>query len=487
MVTRRGYLSSTGGFADGFTSGFGLMNQAYTDKRKLDQAEENMQYERERDAARDAESLRRYDASEAAAERRFQAQQESAKSQAELDQQRLTAQNEANKIASGIAATRAETERLKQQGEMADREAAEAEQAKAEYMTRATNAYSRINTMLQAPVGTYSYDQIIAAIDETAGGALDIRTLLGADYQANIAGMTAELRKGLEGGNLDLNNRAILDGLTSLFDNRRGRLIGKTVDETFVNAPDQYKTGDWEVSDRFVTNVKQNADNPSMLSATVGVRVVNKKTGESAYYDAPLTENRGAGAPPAGISIEQALDGIAGTSMLLQEIEKFRPEIENGLIQQRFGGDRLKFENAVDAEVQRTLRQATEDGGEVSSVIPTKPNSALTIDDHRNLARSKVLGTGRGESLDFRGDRLRVISETKEELAPVLARALQSDADGNVSKLTFTNSEILRMNAIGDKAKIESYVRELAKNKGGFFQDPKRNPRRGVAARAMEG
>jgi hypothetical protein len=487
MVTRRGYLSSTGGFADGFTSGLGLMNQAYTDKRKLDQAEENMQYERERDVARDAESLRRYDASEAAAERRFNAQQESAKSQAELDQQRLTEQTEANKIQAGINTTRAETELLKQQALTAEREAADAEQAQSEYMTRATNAYSRINTMLQAPVGTYSYDQIIAAIDETAGGALDIRTLLGADYQANIAGMTAELRKGLEGGNLDLNNRAILDGLTSLFDNRRGRLIGKTVDETFVNAPDQYKTGDWEVSDRFVTNVKQNADNPSMLSATVAVRVVNKKTGESAYYDAPLTENRGAGAPPAGISIEQALDGIAGTSMLLQEIEKFRPEIERGLIRQKFGDDNLKFENAVDAEVQRSLKRAAEDGEDARSIIPTKTNGSLTIDDHRNLARSKVLGTGRGESLDFRGDRLRVISETKEELAPVLARALQSDADGNVSKLTFTNSEILRMNAIGDKAKIESYVRGLAKNKGGFFQDPKRNPRRGVAARAMEG
>ena len=223
-----------------------------------------------------------------------------------------------------------------------------------------------------------------------------------------------------------------------------------------------------------------------MLSATVGIRVVNKKTGESAYYDAPLTENRGANAAPVGISITDALDGVAGTSILLQEIEKFRPDIERGLIRQKFGDDNVKFENAVDAEIQRTLKRASDDGGEVSSVIPTKLNSTLTIDDHRNLARSKVLGTGRGEKLDFRGDRLRVVSETKEELAPILARALQSDADGNISKLSFTNSEILRMNAIGNKSEIESYIRGLAKNKGGFFQDPKRNPRRGIAASAMK-
>lgn len=482
MVTRRGYLSSTGGFADGFTSGFGLMNQAYTDRRKLDQAEELMQYERERDAARDRQTQANFEAQQAKLDRQYG-----------LDVKQFEAQQEQNKIAreTGLAQataaqSRAETAAATEARLQAAADAEQAEREKAEYLTRASNAYARINTMLQAPVGTYSYDQIIAAIDETAGGSLDIRTLLGADYQADIANMTAELRKGLEGGNLDLNNRAILDGLTSLFDNRRGRLIGKTVDETFVNAPDQYKTGDWEVADRFVTNVKQNADNPSMLSATVGVRVVNKKTGETAYYDAPLTENRGVGTDPVGISIEQALDGIAGTSMLLQEIEKFRPEIENGLIQQRFGGDRLKFENAVDAEVQRTLQKASQDGEEVSSIIPTKANGLLTIDDHRNLARSKILGTGRGEKLDFRGDRLRVISETKEELAPILARALQSDADGNVSKLNFTNSEILRMNAIGNKAEIEAYVRELAKNKGGFFQDPKRNPRRGIAATAME-
>jgi len=483
MVTRRGYLSSTGGFADGFTSGFGLMNQAYTDKRKLDQAEENMQYERERDAARDRQTQLNFDAQQEKLDRQF-----------ELDTKKLAAQEDANKISreTGLATAnaaqlRAETDAATEARLQAAADAEQAEREKAEYLTRASNAYGRINTMLQAPVGTYSYDQIIAAIDETAGGSLDIRTLLGADFQADIAGMTAELRKGLEGGNLDLNNRAILDGLTSLFDNRRGKLIGKTVDETFVNAPDQFKTGDWEVADRFVTNVKQNADNPSMLSATVGVRVVNKKTGESAYYDAPLTENRGAGAPAAGISIEQALDGIAGTSMLLQEIEKFRPEIENGLIQQRFGGDRLKFENAVEAEVQRTLKQAATDGEDAKSVIPTKVNGALTIDDHINLARSKVLGTGRGDKLDFRGDRLRMISEAKEEFAPILARALQSDADGNTSRLEFTNSEILRMAAMSDdRPALEAYVKQLAEAKGGFFKEPTRNPRRGVAATAME-
>ena len=50
MVTRRGYLGSTGGFADGFTQGFGLLNQAFNDKRKLDTAEEELQYRRGIDA-----------------------------------------------------------------------------------------------------------------------------------------------------------------------------------------------------------------------------------------------------------------------------------------------------------------------------------------------------------------------------------------------------------------------------------------------------
>lgn len=485
MSIRRGYLSSTGGFADGFTSGFGLMNQAYTDKRKLDQAEENIQYERERDLARDAENLRQFDASEAAAGRRFGLQQDAANRQADLTQSQLDATTESNRISSGIAATRAETELLRQQAATREAEAADAEQAQAEYMTRATNAYGRINTMLQAPVGTYRYDQIIAAIDDTAGGALDIRALLGADFQADIAGMTDELRRGLENGNLDLNNRAVLNGLTSLFDNRRGKLIGRTVDETFNNAPDEYKNGDWEVKDRFVTEVKQDPSNPAMLSATVGVELFNKKTGESAYYDAPLTENRGAGAAPAGISIQDAIDGIAGTSMLLQEIEKFRPDIERGLIMQKFGNDNVKFENAVEAEIQRTLQQAEKDGGDVRSIIPTKLNSSLTMDDHRNLARSKVLGTGRGDRVDSRGDRLRVISEAKDELAPTLARALFKDTDGEEKKIVFSGTEILRMNAFDDRRLLEEYIATLAKNKGGYFKGPQRkNAGRGIAATA---
>ena len=485
MVTRRGYLSSTGGFADGFTAGFGLMNQAYTEKRKLDQADEQLAYEQERDEARDAEDLRQFDASEAAAERRFEANQRAANRQFDLDSAQLEATRESNKIASGIAAARAESELLKQQRETAAAEALLAEQEKAEYMARATDAYGRINNALKAPAGTYDFDYIMRAIDDTAGGSLDIRQLLGADFQADIAGMTSELSKGFESGNLDLNHRAILDGLTALFDNRRGKLIGRTVDDTFSNAPDQYKTGDWEVADRFVTNVKQDPSNPAMLSATVSVRVVSKKTGESAYYDAPLTENRGAGAPPVGISIEDALDGIAGTSMLLQEIEKFRPDIERGLIKQKFGDDNVKFENAVEAEIQRTLERAATDGGDARSVIPTKLNSQLTMDDHRNLARSKVLGTGRGERPDFRGDRLRVISEAKDELDKVLARALFKDADDQEKRVVFTDSEILKMNAFEDRRLLEEYIATLAKNKGGYFKGPQsKTAGRGIAATA---
>lgn len=463
MTTRRNYLSSTGGFADGFMGGFGMVTDADTKRQQLE-------YDRESDAARAAADERRFQASEAAAERRFGLQQKSADRQFKLDSDLLESRRESNRLQAGIDATRAETALLQQQASIAEIEAAEAEQAQAEYLTRATNAYGRINTMLQAPVGTYSYDQIIAAIDDTEGGSLDIRQLLGADFQADIAGMTSEIRKGLEAGELDLNHRAILDGLTAMFDNKRGRLIGRTVDGTFNNAPDQFKTGEWEVADRFVTNVKQNENDPAMLSATVSVRVVNKKTGESAYYDAPLTENRGAGTAPVGISIKDALDGIAGTSMLLQQIENFRPDIERGLIQQKFGNDNLKFESAVDAEIQRSLEKASNDGGDVRSIIPTKLNSSLTMDDHRNLARSKVLGTGRGEKLDFRGDRLRVISEAKDQLDPMLARALFEDADGKVKRIAFSNSEILRMNAMDNEAAVEEYIATLAKAKGGFMQ-----------------
>ena len=138
--------------------------------------------------------------------------------------------------------------------------------------------------------------------------------------------------------------------------------------------------------------------------------------------------------------------------------------------------------------MQRLLEKKATDGDEASTIIPTKVNSAVGIDDIRNLARSKVLGTGRGDRPDFRGDRLRVISETKDQLDNILSRALFKDADDQEKRIVFSGSEILRMNAFDDRRLLEEYVARLAKTKGGYFKGPQRKTAgRGIAATANRG
>lgn len=478
MAIRRGYLSSTGGFADGFTSGFGLMNQAYTDKRKLDQAEENMQYERERDAARDRQTQLNFDAQQAKLDRQYA-----------LDQQSLEARQESNRIAQETGQTQADAALQRAQTAAATEErlasAADAEAENAAYLQKAGSAIQTLNTMLQAPAGTYSYEQILEQVQATEGGVLDIYKFLDPKFQSDFANLTKTLESDLANGNVDFTNRALLDGLSSLFDARRGRLVGKTVDETFINAPDQYKTGDWEVADRFITDVKPLEGQEGMLSATVGVRLVHKETGESAYYDAPLTEGRGQGAGPAGVSIKDAIDGVAGTSMLIQEIEKHRGLVENALITSKFGGGAdatANFERAVANEINSMKEQikGLEDG---KDIIPTKRNGSLTEDDFRSVARSRVLGTGR-QAPDFASDRMRIISEFKEEYEPLLRRAISNDTG---ERIRFSDSEILRMVAQEDRAGLNNYLEKLLKSKGGRLSGSNnRTKGRGIAGSAME-
>lgn len=457
----RSYLGRSGGFSDGFTSGFGLMNQAYNDKRKLDQREEALDYERERNQAADAESLRRFEATQSAADRA-----------AKLDQQRLEAQNEANEISRDIAgvnastaATRAETERLRQEGLNTEAEAGRAEIAKAERLEAATAGLADLQIMMNAPVGTYTNDQIMAAIKSTDDTVLSVRKYLGADVQAQVAGLSGTIRQGLDNGDLDLNNRAILDGMSTIFDSQRGNLIGQTVNENFPNAPDAYKDGNWEVVDRRVIGASADP-NSSSLNAQVTVVLRDKRTGKAAYYDAPLTASRDPSGDPAEVSIEDAISGIAGVSMMIGELEKNRPLVEQAIIRSNFKSER-DFNAQVDAELQ-TLKASKLDSPTGRNILSSKDNSLVPDDQLRAIARSNVLGLGQKRQ-DFYSDRQRTITKVREVLSKSLARA----SGPNGEAIEFQDSQILRLASLMDGESVNpsviAKIKSMAEDQGGEF------------------
>jgi hypothetical protein len=477
----RGYIGSVGGFADGFTQGFGLINDAYTSKRKLDMAEDELNYTRRKDRldrdqnqrnfdAEQAAAQARYESEQAAAERRFQAQQTTAQNQYDLDSQQLAAQQESNRITGGINAARAETELLKQKGIADEQARAEADAERARKLDSATAAVAELQIMMNAPTGTYTTEDVMRAVNATEGTAIDIKKYLGADVQAKVAGMTDTIRRGLDSGDLNLNDRAILDGLSSVFDSQRGALIGRTVDASFPNAPEAYKNGNWEVVDRRVVNAKSDPSN-STINADVTVVLRDKNTGDVAYYDAPLTASRDPSGERASVNVADAISGIAGVSMTIQELEKNRPMIENALIRSNFESER-EFNSAVEQELQ-TLKQEKLERPNGRNIVSSKDNESIPDTQLRAIARSRVLGLGQ-QSPDFFTDRQRVITRARQTLAPALARAFNADG----SQMEFTDSQILKIASVMDGEMISPAVRDMIKKMvgpEGIFDD--QNPR----------
>lgn len=469
----RSYISRTGGFADGFAQGFGLMNDAYATKRKQDLAEEELEYRRGLEESRIAAEDREFEESVRQFGITDQREREQAEIQAEIERGRTEVSREANRLRAESNEIQRETALLSEQNK-ADalaREAAEA--AKAERLNSATVALSDLQIMMNAPAGTYTTEDILRAVNATEGTALDVKKYLGADVQGRVAGLSETIRRGLENGDLNLQDRAILDGMSTLFDNQRGALVGRTVDASFPNAPESYKDGNWEVVDRRVISASADPQTGT-LSADVTVVIRDKNTGDVAYYDAPLTANRTPDGDKASVSIEDAISGVAGVSMMVQELEKNRAMIEQALIRSNFKSEQ-EFNSLVEAELQN-LKAGKQDRPNGRDILPSKDNSLIPDTQLRAIARSRVLGLGQ-QSPDFYTDRQRTVTELRRLLAPSLQRA--SNADG--TPFEFTDGQILKIGSVQDSRsvispKATSMIRDMVGAEGIFAEG--RNPRR---------
>jgi hypothetical protein len=449
------------------------MNSAFANKAKQDLAEEELQYRRGLQDSKIAAENREFEESVrqfGITERR---ERDESERRAGIQESQVEVQREANALRAEANALTRETELLRQQS-LADasaREAAEAE--KAERLNSATVALSDLQIMMNAPVGTYTTEDILRAVNDTEGTALDVKKYLGADVQGRVAGLSETIRRGLENGDLNLQDRAILDGMSTLFDNQRGALVGRTVDESFPNAPEAYKDGNWEVVDRRVINASADPQTGT-LGADVTVVIRDKNTGDVAYYDAPLTANRTPDGDRASVSIEDAISGVAGVSMMVQELEKNRPMIEQALIRSNFESEQA-FNGLVEAELQN-LKAGKLDRPNGRDILSSKDNSMIPDTQLRAIARSRVLGLGQ-QSPDFYTDRQRTVTELRRLLAPSLQRA--SNADG--TPFEFTDGQILKIGSVQDSRsvispKATSMIRDMVGAEGIFAEG--RTPRR---------
>ena len=419
MVTRRGYLSSTGGFADGFTSGFGLMNEAFNDRRQ-----------REDVAARRAEDARQFDATQKrlgqeaqntasyrqsmldANVARDQATADFREAEAERDAARdqatsefRTAQEESQALVREAQLTAAETTAAVKQAELDAIQSAQKDKEAQEAIFQLDAIVRRARETGVAP----DMETLLSLIDSTEGaGTYDIKSVMGEDFRENLATFTSTISEMIQGDNFDPEDPRIIAGFDAIVNARQGRLIGATVDKSFKNAPPEYQDGTWEVVSREARDISisEGSDEfgPPALEAGANVLVTIRKKddkGETAQYIAPLTDSRDPkSSEQVKIQVNEFIDGVAGTSVLVDYFDSsgISDVIKSAEIE-RMGGY-AEFEQRKQEVFSQLI--AERDGPDGSGGMPNsrslgfaKPNSEVGNQELERLAESRVLGRGK--------------------------------------------------------------------------------------------
>lgn len=477
MVTRRGYLSSTGGFADGFTSGFGLMNQAYTDKRKLDQAEEAMQYEREQDASVMAEDKRQFDARTAEERRQFDATEAREADQFNKDFGLQQTQAEAEGLLRQAQLTAAETAQANNQAEIDARLKLEKDQD-------AMNAISQLDQVIKTAQRTGTQPDLAVVnelLERTEGTKYDLTVALGKEYQNNIANLTNVLSTQLNNGDFDPTDPRVEMGADALVNAQGGDMIGKTIDDSFANAPDELKNGQYKVISREATNIQikegshddlLGGSGPPELMVSMDVLVTAEgPDGQIVHYIAPMTENRtGSSSEPVQIGATDLFDGLGGTAVLIDYLNTNMADPIKSAKKDRLGGE-AAFQQAVNDQIEAII--------EMSDLAPSgrtymsnKRNEELLPEDIQRIAEDRALGLGRKQGT-YREEAKREVMQTKADLGPLLSDYRVADADNNPTKMpNFSDAEILKLAATLDgpdgrvTQETRSLLRTLLEKKG---------------------
>ena len=475
MVTRRGYLGSTGGFADGFTQGFGLLNQAFNDKRKLDAAEEELQYRRGIDAQESdyrrldrEEDARQFDArleadtqfrtdeaERQAEEARLTAEYRASEAERDAEEARLTAEyrtseSEANSLVrqAQLSAARVKERDAQEQIDLRAKEARELDAQNAIYQMDQVIKTAQRNGV-QPDLAT-----IQDLLKRTETTQFDLTIALGKDYQNNIANLTNTLSAQLNNGEFAGDDIRVEMGADALVNSGEGAMIGQTVDETFVNAPEEFRDGTWRVIRREATDIgieeeSLNQQGPPQLMASMDVLVtVENDKGEIGHYQAPMTEGRtSAASQRTQIPVTDLFDGMGGTAVFIDYLNKNMAEPIKRAKIEKMGGD-AKFQEAI-ATVQTEIAETLSLAPSANTFLSNMTNEEIlnSPEDLRRLAEDRVLGLGAKQE-SFRADAKQELLQTKLDLGPLLKNFRVADSDGNPTEIPkLTNAEIFQLSA----------------------------------------
>ena len=465
-MARRYYggLNSAGGFADGFSSGFGLINDA-VDSRKRRELDEQKLAADER-AAQSEREFREQQAGWRQDDKVWQREQ-AASAKKFQNEERIA--NNRTRDAS-IAASNAQTDLANKKFETAQYKLDQEKRTDKAIASLASLEdllkYSRENGI------SPDLDVVQQLVNDTKGTVFDAALLVGTDYGKSLADLTSTLREQLNSGEIDFTDPRILGGFDAMVNSYQGGLIGQFIDDSFVNAPEEIRNGTWKVISREATGMK--VDEAGNFSSDVLVTAQDPRTRDIVHYIAPLTAKRGQGSKDRiQVPVKQMMDGIAGTTVLIDRISGDMKSIIKRAAIEKEGGH-ADFRAKVDTRVE-ALRNQKAANETRRDILPTKLNRDVTEEDILRVAEDQVLGIG-SKNKSHRAEAKAEILQTRKDIEEELKNYKSLDERGDITTSApapeLTDQQILRISpTLSPKGAVTKLtrdrLREIMENENG--------------------
>lgn len=472
-----------GGFADGFSKGFGIVQDSLNSQRYNELRELDIKERRE---------TQRLEQQQRAEDIRFRDQQAALAAQDRRDAQKF------RKDQTVIAQQNADLDRALKQRELDIKQSqidynAERLTAQAEATQRAREDAERDERIAaQGLAAQYLQD----TFDGVRTGEVDLsdqrvidriakeyETVFGTPMDFAIAGDPAvdSINRNLGTALQNMatgqrfNEQHVLDAVNLLVKN--STQTGQVIDETAQYAPEAYRGGDWRIVSRKVTDLQTVAADGSEGSANTpgGVKfsgnvlvTIQNSEGRQAIYQAPMTDGRELSGQQVEFSLEDLMNGYQGHMTYLREMKPYYRDLVSAVSQSV--GTPAEIKAKKDA-YKVALRKTVEDDGigDMMSQYGVTFNNLLSDGEllERVAEQSVLFGRTDTTQKDIRVENLvRNIRETDE-----YKRVKRDDNGGQELSLQQT----LELNSFFDVESGSSRVPESNKRAYQIWRNGLRN------------
>jgi hypothetical protein len=264
----------------------------------------------------------------------------------------------------------------------------------------------------------------------------------------------------------------VLTAMTSALGLRSSAAVGRAVDESFVNAPDWMKTGDYRVQRQGLYQVTS-GDN-SQLSGQLYVMVADGDGNEYPYFP-PLTSGRSmTTGKPVTLDFDKGIQAMAGQAHMMNAVTpRLKRIAREAKIKANFGSPKgnsgvVKFNEAVEKKMTAYNAVATEGNGNnldlLGISVPKNPDGSVNATAFKSAKSQMELRRAVEERMLFKPPSTsdhKTIKEFLTNQEELLRTAVVSSDEGDVST---TLGELL------NRANTERLTPQAVSNLTGMFQ-----------------